>query len=138
MITYSTRGADALIDQFRLKDSALRIAVSVDMLDTGIDVPEVVNLVFAKPVRSKTKFWQMIGRGTRLCKDLFGPGQDKNQFLVFDLAGTSSTSTPTSPETEGRVQKSLSERLFAQRATAATRWTRQTRPARVTLPSALI
>lgn len=54
-----------------------QIAVSVDMLDTGIDVPEVVNLVFFKKVRSKAKFWQMIGRGTRLCKDLFGPGMDK-------------------------------------------------------------
>ena len=54
------------------------------MLDTGIDVPEVVNLVFFKPVRSKTKFWQMIGRGTRLCPDLFGPGQDKEFFYIFD------------------------------------------------------
>ena len=54
------------------------------MLDTGIDVPEVVNLVFFKPVRSKTKFWQMIGRGTRLCPDLFGPGRDKEFFYIFD------------------------------------------------------
>ena len=55
------------------------------MLDTGIDVPEVVNLVFFKLVRSKTKFWQMIGRGTRLCPDLFGPGDDKQNFFVFDF-----------------------------------------------------
>ena len=55
------------------------------MLDTGIDVPEVVNLVFAKPVHSKTKFWQMLGRGTRLCPDLFGLNQDKSGFRVFDL-----------------------------------------------------
>ena len=54
------------------------------MLDTGIDVPEVVNLVFFKLVRSKTKFWQMIGRGTRLSPDLFGPGKDKEFFYVFD------------------------------------------------------
>ena len=60
------------------------IAISVDMLDTGIDIPEVVNLVFFKLVRSKTKFWQMIGRGTRLCPDLFGPGKDKEFFYVFD------------------------------------------------------
>jgi len=53
-------------------NTELRVAISVDMLDTGIDVPEVVNLVFAKPVKSKVKFWQMIGRGTRLCKNLFG------------------------------------------------------------------
>lgn len=61
------------------------IAISVDMLDTGIDVPEVVNLVFFKIVRSKTKFWQMIGWGTRLCPDLFGPGQHKTQFFIFDF-----------------------------------------------------
>ena len=54
------------------------------MMDTGIDVPEVVNLVFAKPVKSKVKFWQMIGRGTRLCKDLFGRGKDKLYFKIFD------------------------------------------------------
>ena len=65
-------------------DSPLKIAISVDMMDTGIDVPEVVNLVFAKPVKSKVKFWQMIGRGTRLCKDLFGRGKDKLYFKIFD------------------------------------------------------
>ena len=54
------------------------------MLDTGVDVPEIVNLVFFKPVKSKIKFWQMIGRGTRLCKDLFGIGQDKKEFYIFD------------------------------------------------------
>lgn len=53
------------------------------MMDTGIDVPEVVNLVFAKPVKSKVKFWQMIGRGTRLCKDLFGRGKDKLYFKIL-------------------------------------------------------
>lgn len=60
------------------------IVASVDMLDTGIDVPKVVNLMFFKLVRSKTKFWQMIGRGTRLCEDLFEPGKDKKEFIVFD------------------------------------------------------
>ena len=55
------------------------------MLDTGIDVPEVANLVFFKPVYSKIKFWQMIGRGTRLCPDLFGPGMDKKDFRIFDF-----------------------------------------------------
>ena len=54
------------------------------MLDTGIDIPEIVNLVFFKPVRSKTKFWQMIGRGTRLCPNLFGPGRHKEFFYIFD------------------------------------------------------
>ena len=63
----------SLIDDFSQKDKAPHIAISVDMLDTGIDVPEVANLVFFKPVYSRVKFWQMIGRGTRLCLELFGP-----------------------------------------------------------------
>lgn len=76
--------ASTLIDSFEKIDKMPQIAVSVDMLDTGIDVPEVLNLVFFKPVKSKIKFWQMIGRGTRLCKDLFGEGIDKKQFYIFD------------------------------------------------------
>jgi len=75
----------SLIDDFSQADKAPHIAISVDMLDTGIDVPEVANLVFFKPVYSKIKFWQMIGRGTRLCPDLFGPEQDKPDFRVFDF-----------------------------------------------------
>lgn len=73
-----------LIVRFKDPERLPQIAVSVDMLDTGIDVPEILNLVFFKPVRSKIKFWQMIGRGTRLCSDLFGPGKDKKDFLIFD------------------------------------------------------
>ena len=73
-----------LIDAFGERDSMPQIAVSVDMLDTGIDVPDVVNLVFFKPMRSKIKFLQMVGRGTRLSPDLFGPGMDKRGFLIFD------------------------------------------------------
>ena len=75
----------SLLDDFARKDNAPHIAISVDMLDTGIDVPEVANLVFFKPVYSRIKFWQMIGRGTRLCRDLFGPGDDKQDFRVFDF-----------------------------------------------------
>jgi type I restriction enzyme, R subunit len=75
----------SLIDDFSIKDKNPHIAISVDMLDTGIDVPEITNLVFFKPVYSKIKFWQMIGRGTRLCPDLFGPGIDKQDFSVFDF-----------------------------------------------------
>ena len=75
----------SLIDDFSQKDKAPHIAISVDMLDTGIDVPEIANLVFFKPVYSRIKFWQMIGRGTRLCPDLFGPGGDKHDFRVFDF-----------------------------------------------------
>ena len=77
--------AQSLIDDFSQKNKAPHLAISVDMLDTGIDVPEVANLVFFKPVYSKIKFWQMIGRGTRLCPDLFGPGEDKRDFRVFDF-----------------------------------------------------
>ncbi|MEL7598030.1 MAG: type I restriction-modification enzyme R subunit C-terminal domain-containing protein, partial [Clostridiaceae bacterium] len=71
------------IEDFKEKDFP-RIAISVDLLDTGIDVPEIVNLVFAKPIYSKVKFWQMIGRGTRRCDNLFGEGEDKKQFAIFD------------------------------------------------------
>ena len=83
-IDYSIRYVDSLIDNFSTKENLPQIAVSVDMLDTGIDIPEVLNLVFFKKIRSKSKFWQMIGRGTRLCKDLFGVGIDKEGFLIFD------------------------------------------------------
>lgn len=76
--------ASDLIDKFSDKDKLPQIAVSVDMLDTGIDIPEILNLVFFKPVHSKIKFWQMIGRGTRLCENLFGEGEDKKEFLIFD------------------------------------------------------
>ncbi|MBB2819278.1 UNVERIFIED_ORG: type I restriction enzyme R subunit [Rhizobium esperanzae] len=81
--------AEQLIDDFKGDgaNSELTIAISVDMLDTGIDIPEILNLVFAKPVRSPVKFWQMIGRGTRLKPDLFGPGKDKKIFRIFDHWG---------------------------------------------------
>ncbi len=75
----------SLLDDFSQKDNAPHIAISVDMLDTGIDIHEIANLVFFKPVYSKIKFWQMIGRGTRLCPELFGPGDDKQDFRVFDF-----------------------------------------------------
>ena len=77
----------ALIDKLEKRDSGLNIAVSVEMLDTGIDIPDVLNLVFFKPTMSKIRFLQMIGRGTRLSKDLFGPGLDKKGFFVFDYFG---------------------------------------------------
>jgi type I restriction enzyme R subunit len=81
--------AEQLIDDFKGEgaNDELTIAISVDMLDTGIDVPEILNLVFAKPVKSPVKFWQMIGRGTRLCPDLLGPGRDKTIFRIFDHWG---------------------------------------------------
>ena len=115
VVTHGTPYAQSLIDDFYVKDKAPHIAISVDMLDTGIDVPEVVNLVFFKQVRSKSKFWQMIGRGTRLCADLFGPGEDKQDFLVFDFCGNLEYFSQDLPGSEGQTQKSLSQRLFEAR-----------------------
>lgn len=114
-ITHGTPYAQSLIDDFSTLDKPPHIAISVDMLDTGIDVPEVVNLVFFKLVRSKSKFWQMIGRGTRLCPDLFGPGQHKQGFLVFDFCGNLEFFSQDLPGSEGSIQKSLSQRLFETR-----------------------
>ena len=78
--------AQSAIDEFSEADKLPQIAISVDMLDTGIDVPEVLNLVFFKKVMSRAKFWQMIGRGTRLCPGLMD-GRDKDKFYIFDLCG---------------------------------------------------
>ncbi|MFN8228342.1 MAG: DEAD/DEAH box helicase family protein [Mycobacterium sp.] len=115
VITHGMSYAQTLIDDFSTPEKAPHIAISVDMLDTGIDVPEVVNLVFFKPVRSKTKFWQMIGRGTRLCPDLFGPGHDKENFYVFDFCGNLEFFSHDLPTSEGSHQKSLNQRLFETR-----------------------
>ena len=78
--------AQSAIDEFSDPKKLPQIAISVDMLDTGIDVPEVLNLVFFKKVMSKAKFWQMIGRGTRLCPELLD-GENKNMFYIFDFCG---------------------------------------------------
>ncbi len=115
IITFKTEYAQSLIDDFSKKDGAPHIAISVDMLDTGIDVPEVVNLVLFKLIRSKTKFWQIIGRGTRLCHNLFGPGEDKEFFRVFDYCQNLEFFRQNMKPDEGSTAKSLSERLFAAR-----------------------
>ncbi len=81
-----TNYAQSAIDEFSEAKKLPQIAISVDMLDTGIDVPEVLNLVFFKKVLSRAKFWQMIGRGTRLCPELLD-GADKEKFYIFDLCG---------------------------------------------------
>jgi len=109
--------AEQLIDDFKSTDGSkkLTIAVSVDMLDTGIDVPEVVNLVFAKPVKSYAKFWQMVGRGTRLCKDLFGQGKDKTEFRIFDHWGNFEYFDLQKKEAEPARIKSLTEQVFEAR-----------------------
>ena len=85
IIDHYAKYPQSLLDDFSQKDKEPHLAISVDMLDTGIDIPEVANLVFFKPVYSKIKFWQMMGRGTRLCPDLFGPDDDKQDFRVFDF-----------------------------------------------------
>ena len=115
VITFKTEYAQSLIDDFSQKDRAPHIAISVDMLDTGIDVPEVVNLVFFKIVRSKAKFWQMVGRGTRLCKDLFGPEQHKQEFVIFDFCQNLEFFSQNLEGSKGNVAESLSQRLFKSR-----------------------
>jgi type I restriction enzyme R subunit len=115
VITFQTEYAQNLIDAFSIKDKAPHIAISVDMLDTGIDVPEVVNLVFFKLVRSKTKFWQMVGRGTRLCPDLFGPDKHKQCFYVFDYCQNLEFFTQNIETAGGAVGEPLGKRLFKTR-----------------------
>ena len=105
----------SLLDDFSQKNKPPYIAISVDMLDTGIDIPEVANLVFFKPVYSRIKFWQMIGRGTRLCSELFGPDDDKQDFRVFDFCFNFDffRENPEGIEVSGGV--SLRARLFRSR-----------------------
>lgn len=111
-IDYSISYADTLIDDFSTKDRLPQIAVSVDMLDTGIDIPEILNLVFFKKVRSCSKFWQMIGRGTRLCKDLFGPGIDKEAFLIFDFCSNFEYFRANKKGKETKAQEAPAEKIF--------------------------
>ncbi len=115
VITGNDPFAQNLIDQFSQPDNPLDVAISVDMLDTGIDVPEVANLVFFKPVRSRVKWSQMLGRGTRLCPDLFGPGQDKKEFYVFDFCGNYEFFNENPDISEPTPAKTLAKRLFTHR-----------------------
>nr|WP_212937609.1 DEAD/DEAH box helicase family protein [Shouchella clausii] len=112
VIDYSVSHYQTLIEEFSTKAKMPQIAVSVDMLDTGVDIPEVVNLVFFKKVRSKSKFWQMIGRGTRLCPDLLGIGQNKTHFLIFDYCGNFEFFRENPKGIEGKATESLTEKLF--------------------------
>lgn len=113
--------AEQLIDDFKGQGTNpdLTIAISVDMLDTGIDVPEIVNLVFAKPVKSKVKFRQMIGRGTRLRPGLFGPGKDKPVFRIFDHWDNFEFFAQNKPEAEPSAPTSLMQRVFKARLALA-------------------
>ncbi len=112
VIDFQVEYAQDLIDKFSNPTKMPQIAISIDMLDTGIDIPECVNLVFFKQVRSKTKFWQMVGRGTRLCPDLFGPGNDKSCFYIFDYCGNLEFFSQNLEGTEGASGASISRRLF--------------------------
>lgn len=106
---------DSLMDNFKNPNHNPQIAISVDMLDTGIDIPELLNLVFFKPVKSKIKFWQMIGRGTRLCPDIYGEGKDKTSFQIFDFCANFSYFGINAKGLPSTKSSSLKERLFLKR-----------------------
>ncbi|MEE1037811.1 MAG: DEAD/DEAH box helicase family protein [Eubacterium sp.] len=110
LIDNQVKNANELINRFETEDK-FRIAVSVDMLDTGIDVPAVLNLVFFKPIRSKIKFIQMIGRGTRLCPNLID-GKDKTDFMIFDYCNNFEFFDIHIGGKETSNSKSLSQKLF--------------------------
>lgn len=114
VITHNEPKAKEFINRFcdEETDRLPQIAISVDMMDTGIDAPSCVNLVFYKPVRSYAKFWQMIGRGSRLRPDLFGKGKDKTHFLIFDLCGNFEFFNENPEGIETSIQQSLTELLF--------------------------
>ena len=110
---YETK-AQSLLEMFvdKYEEHEPQIAVSVDMMDTGVDAPRVVNLVFFKQVKSSTKFWQMIGRGTRLCPDLFGPGLHKKEFAIFDYCQNFEFFGVNPDGIEGNLVKSLTQQIF--------------------------
>lgn len=125
VITYKEDYAETLIADFKDNESKLTIAISVDMLDTGIDVPEVVNLVFFKVIKSKVKFLQMLGRGTRLRPLLFGMDKDnpehhKQNFKVFDFCQNFEYFELNPDGATDAKQKSLSEAIFEKRLQLAT------------------
>lgn len=113
--------AHSIIAEFKRKPLPV-ITVSVDMMDTGVDVPDVVNLVFFKPVRSKIKFWQMIGRGTRLSPELDcvdnidGEYVGKRRFKIFDYCGNFAFFRERTNPVEDKLAASVSERIFARKA----------------------
>lgn len=115
---YVTYSKD-LIDRFEIRDVNPQIAVSVDMLDTGIDVPDVLNLVFFKVVKSKIKFMQMIGRGTRLSKNIFGTGKDKEFFYIFDWCRNFEYFDNNPDGQKAPAIQSLTEKIFSLRAKIA-------------------
>ncbi len=124
-VVHSDDYSHAVIDDFELKTRPV-IAVSVDMMDTGVDVPEIVNLVFFKKVRSKIKFWQMIGRGTRLCEGLevVDPidgrtHENKERFFIFDWCRNFEFFRENSKPVEGKLAVTVAERVFSRQAELA-------------------
>jgi type I restriction enzyme R subunit len=117
MIHNEVSHAQSLIDLFcdKYKENNPQIAVSVDMMDTGIDAVRVLNLVFFKVVRSYSKFWQMIGRGTRLCEDVYGPNQPKDHFLIFDVCGNFDFFEVQKKGKETLVGKPITQQIFETR-----------------------
>lgn len=117
MIHNQVSHAQTLIDDFcdHYTEKNPQIAVSVDMMDTGIDAPRVLNLVFFKVVRSYAKFWQMIGRGTRLCPDVYGPNEAKDHFLIFDVCGNFEFFEVQKKGKETKIQKPISRQIFESR-----------------------
>ncbi|MGF1903645.1 DEAD/DEAH box helicase family protein [Aliivibrio salmonicida] len=115
---YETKAQDLLdvfVDEYEENDP--QIAVSVDMMDTGVDAPRVVNLVFFKQVKSATKFWQMIGRGTRLCEGLFGLNEDgstkdKTEFYIFDYCQNFEFFGENPDGVTGNVVRNLTQQIF--------------------------
>ncbi|MBO6262091.1 MAG: DEAD/DEAH box helicase family protein [Bacilli bacterium] len=134
VIDNKIRYNDVLQREFKEKQD-IRIVISVDMMDTGVDIPEVVNLVFFKKVLSKIKFWQMIGRGTRLCKGLYPKSpskayferftsdgtrqiyEDKQGFLIFDVCGVFSffQQNPDGKVDNSESEMSMSQKIFFQK-----------------------
>jgi type I restriction enzyme R subunit len=117
MIHNEVSHAQSLIEAFcdKYKENNPQIAVSVDMMDTGVDAPRVLNLVFFKVVRSYAKFWQMIGRGTRLCPDVFGPNQPKEHFLIFDVCGNFDFFEAAKEKDDTKIAKPITQQLFEAR-----------------------
>lgn len=112
VVTHSSDKPEDTIDQFKQANKLPQIVVSVDMLDTGIDVPEILNLVFFKSVKSSSKYWQMVGRGTRLCPDIFGEGKDKEHFYIFDYCGNIEFFGDNPDGIEPGAALSLTQRVF--------------------------
>tara|TARA_R100000935_G_scaffold10692_1_gene21364 strand:+ start:22101 stop:25541 length:3441 start_codon:yes stop_codon:yes gene_type:complete len=110
---YADKAQD-LLEKFCVDKSEMepQIAVSVDMMDTGVDAPRVLNLLFFKRVRSFTKYWQMIGRGTRLRPNLFAPNKDKEHFVIFDFCSNFEYFDEFPDGVSSSSSKSLSQQIF--------------------------